>query len=491
MVTDLGAIEVQPTRCLHGLSPIESARLNMSNGRAWPRESVSAHVREGRSQTSFTSNGERAVERESGTAPLSAGSGVLSPIRNESVSRATTLRPDHGTAGPGSDHVIEGRLVEDGRPARIVIRDGIIAELSRPERQVGDTWIAPGWIDLQVNGFEGHDLNAEGADANVVAAMVRALWRWGVTAVCPTICTQSEERILASLGAIADACAVDPIVAASVVGIHVEGPHIAREDGPRGAHPLEHIRPPDLHEYRRWQEAARGRIKIVTLSPEYPEAVGYIREVTANGVVASIGHTAASGDQIRAAVDSGARWSTHLGNGAHAYVARHPNYIWDQLAEDRLSAGFVLDGHHLPPSVVRSVIRAKGVERSILVTDAVSVAGLPAGRYELSVGGQVELSPSGRLTLMGTPYLAGSTATLPICLGNAIRDAGVTLQDAVRMVTANPSRLLGLPIAQGHESVRVGVAATVTLFRVGREARDLEVQDTIVAGRSVYHASSL
>lgn len=403
---------------------------------------------------------------------------------------ATMLQSDHGLADPRHDRVIEGRLVEDGQPARIVLRDAIIAELIRPERPVGHAWIAPGWVDLQVNGFEGHDPNAEGADANVVAAMVRALWRWGVTAVCPTICTQSEERILASLGAIADACDVDPLVAASVIGIHVEGPHIAHEDGPRGAHPLEHIRPPDLREFRRWQEAARGRVKIVTLSPEYQEAVGYIRGITADGVIASIGHTAATGDQIRAAVDAGARWSTHLGNGAHALIRRHPNYIWDQLAEDRLSAGFIFDGHHLPPSVMRSVIRAKGVERSVLITDAVAVAGLPAGLYESSVGGQVELSPSGRLTLMGTPYLAGSVATLPVCLGNAIRHAGVNLHDAVRMVTANPSRLLGLPIAQGHESVRVGAEANLTVFRVSPETLDLEVQDTIVAGRTVYTASS-
>src|SRR5450756_1114943 len=158
--------------------------------------------------------------------------------------------------------------------------------------------------------------------------------------------------------------------------------------------------------------------------------------------VASIGHTNATGDQIRAAVDAGARWSTHLGNGAHAVIRRHPNYIWDQLAEDRLSAGFIFDGHHLPPAVMKTVLRAKGVERTVLVSDAVSIAGLPPGRYTLFDGGEVELLASGRLELAGTPFLAGAVTALPTCIANAVRYAGATLSEAIRLVTANPSRCL-------------------------------------------------
>ncbi len=386
--------------------------------------------------------------------------------------------------------VLEGRLIEDGGAVRLVVRDGVVAELERLERDsASDAWITPGWIDLQVNGFGGHDPNAAEVEAHDVVAMVRSLWRWGTAAVCPTICTQSEERILRSLRAVADACDVDPLVAASVVGIHVEGPHIAREDGPRGAHPLEHVRPPDVAEYRRWQEAAGGRIRIITVSPEYDESVAYVRAIVADGVVASVGHTAADGDQIRAAVDAGARWSTHLGNGAHALIPRHPNYIWDQLAEDRLSAGLIFDGHHLPPAVMKSMVRAKGVERTILVTDALALAGLPPGVYASAVGGDVELLPSGRVVLSGTPYLAGSAATLGICLGNAVRHAGVTIRDAVRMVTANPSRLLGLDIARGHESVRIGADANLSLFRQGPDSTDPTVVTTIVAGQLAWSAA--
>ncbi len=248
------------------------------------------------------------------------------------------------------------------------------------------------------------------------------------------------------------------------------------------------MRPPDVSEYRRWQEAAGGRIRIITLSPEYEEAVSYIQAIVADGVVASIGHTAANGDQIRAAVDAGARWSTHLANGAHDLVRRHPNYIWDQLAEDRLSAGFIFDGHHLPPEVMKTVLRAKGLERTVLVSDVVSMAGLPPGRYTAFDGAEVELLPNGRLELAGTPYLAGSAIALPTCIANAVRYAGATLPEAIRMVTANPSRLLGLPMSAGRESLRLGVAANLTMFRRSDATGDVGVVRTILGGVVVYEA---
>ncbi len=415
------------------------------------------------------------------------------------MSRQGSIRTDGSR-----DLVVEGRSVEDGRPVRLSIAAGQIARIERvapsdgaaasastaAEDDGSTSWISPGWLDLQVNGFEGHDPNAADAEAGTTSSMVRALWRHGVTGSCITICTESEEHIVHSLAAVAAACEADPLTAASVVGIHVEGPHIAREDGPRGAHPLRHVRPPDVAEYRRWQMAAGGRIRIVTLSPEYDESIGYIEVLVADGVIASIGHTAATSDQIRAAVDAGATWSTHLGNGAHATIRRHPNYIWDQLAEDRLRAGFIFDGQHLPPAVMKSVIRAKGVERSILVSDALFVAGLRPGVYQLPDGQPVELQPSGRLELQGTPLLAGAAVPLPVGVANAVRHAGVTLADACRMVSANPARLLGLPSRAGHESLRVGSAATLTVFRTAANGLDVDIRKTIVAGRVVHDADA-
>ena len=390
-----------------------------------------------------------------------------------------------GTADRGA-LTLDGRSTDDGATIRVTIAGGIVTGIEPDPSGSSPDWISPGWLDMQVNGFDGHDPNGNGAEPDATIEMVRALWRHGVTGVCPTICTESEDHIVAALQAIAAACEADSLVAASVIGIHVEGPHIAPEDGPRGAHPLRHVRPPDIAEYRRWQEAAGGRIRIVTLSPEYPGAAVYVRAVVADGVIASVGHTSAGSDQIKAVVDAGARWSTHLGNGAHAVLPRHPNYIWDQLAEDRLSAGFIFDGHHLPPAVMRTVVRAKGVERTILVSDAISVAGLAPGNYALPDGAAVTLLPSGRLELTGTPYLAGAATPLPVCVANAVRHAGLSFSDAIRTVTANPSRLLGLGSLAGHESIQVGARANLTVVRQDPETLDLLPRATVVDGTLVY-----
>jgi N-acetylglucosamine-6-phosphate deacetylase len=380
---------------------------------------------------------------------------------------------------------LEGRSVADDVPIRVTVEGGVIAAVDHVRAATAD-WISPGWLDLQVNGFAGHDPNAADATPSETIEMVRALWRHGITGLCPTICTESEEHILHCLRAIARACDSEALVAACVVGIHVEGPHISREDGPRGAHPLRHVRPPDLAEYRRWQDAAGGRIRIITVSPEYPEAVAYIRGIVADGVVASIGHTSADGDQIRAAVDAGATWSTHLGNGAHATIRRHPNYIWEQLAEDRLSGGFIFDGHHLPPSVMKTVVRAKGIERTVLVSDAVLAAGLEPGEYHLADGLPITLKASGRLEMTGTQYLAGAAAPLAVGVANAVRHAGLPIEDAVRAVTTNPSRLLGLGPLAGHEAIQVGARANLTLFHQDAETLDIRAVATIVDGVQVF-----
>jgi N-acetylglucosamine-6-phosphate deacetylase len=385
-----------------------------------------------------------------------------------------------------------GRDIDTGAPIRVAVADGSVSSIERPTQTAATdegTWVSPGWLDIQVNGFGGHDPNDAEAGAQATAGTVRALWPHGVTGTLITICTESESNIERALRAVAEACDADPLVAASVIGSHVEGPHISTEDGPRGAHPLKHVRRPDVAEFHRWQEAARGGIRMVTVAPELPGAVEYVRALVADGVVVSIGHTAADSDQIRAAVDAGATCSTHLGNGAHALIRRHPNYVWDQLAEDRLAAGFIFDGHHLPPAVMRTVVRAKGVERSILVSDAVSVAGQAPGRYRLFDGIEVELRPGGRLELAGTPLLAGATTALPTCVGNAIRHAGVSAREAVRMVTTNPSRLLGLGWAAGHERAQVGMAANLTLFRLSAADAAVEIVATVIDGRVVYQAS--
>ncbi len=379
---------------------------------------------------------------------------------------------------------IEGRLIETGDAVCLTVEGAAIAAMQSIEAR-SEAWIAPAFIDLQVNGYAGFDFNAADVTPETVAGIVRALWRRGVTAICPTVITQSEAAMCRSLSAIAAACDADPRIAHAVPCIHVEGPFISPEDGPRGAHPLPHVRPPDIAEYRRWQEASGGRVGIVTLAPEHPDAPAFIRAI-AGDVVVALGHTAADAAQIRAAVDAGARLSTHLGNGAHARITRHPNYIWEQLAEDRLTASLICDGHHLPPAVIKAMVRAKGPERTILVSDAVAVAGLPPGVYDAAVGGKVKLLPSGRLNLFGTPYLAGSVSALPEGIANAVRYAGVTLAEAVRFATANPARLLRLDGPRGRGAVRVGAMADLTLFRHDRADDTIAIMMTVTNGEVVY-----
>lgn len=347
----------------------------------------------------------------------------------------------------------------------------------------GDTptpglFLSPGWFDLQVNGFAGYDINSADVEPATVAGMVRRLWQEGVARCCPTIVTQSFEHIARCARAVALACEQDAQIAASVVGIHLEGPYISPLDGARGAHPREHIRPASWDEFARWQEAADGRIRLVSLAPETPGAFPFIRRLRQAGIVVGLAHTLATTDEIAAAVDAGATLSTHLGNGSPAMLPRHPNMIWDQLAEDRLWASAIFDGHHLPASVMKVIARAKGVARTILVSDAVALARMPPGIYETAVGGKVELHPNGRLSVFGAPYLAGSASSLKDCVENAVRHAGCSLAQAAQMAAVNPARLL-------HQVSDTSITSA-TLFRWDERACRADILATIVDGAVLY-----
>src|SRR5207244_2868134 len=197
---------------------------------------------------------------------------------------------------------------------------------------------------------------------------------------------------------------------------HVEGPHISPEDGPRGAHPKQWVRPPDFAEFERWQDAAQGHVRVVTLAPEWPGATRYIEQITELGVVAAIGHTRATAQQLRDAVSAGATLSTHLGNGAGS-TTRTEDFIAAQLAAPRLAASFIVDYHHLPDDFLRRALEIKGLDRSILVTDAVAPALCSPGPYLLgSVA--VELKEDDRVTLRGGERLAGSSLRMDRAIGN-------------------------------------------------------------------------
>lgn len=310
-------------------------------------------------------------------------------------------------------------------------------------RDESGMYAAPGFIDLQVNGFAGVDYNCPTTPHEEIARSLRALFATGVTRFYPTVITGSPSDMEAALRNLADARERVPDGEA-IDGFHVEGPHICPDDGPRGAHPRQWVRPPDFDEFRRWQDAARGRLRIVTLSPEWPDAPRYIERVADSGVVVSIGHTNAATAQLADAVSAGATFSTHLGNGSHAVLRRHPNYIWDQLADDRLTAGFIADGIHVDANFLKVALRAKTLDRAVLVTDASAPAGAEPGRYRLGEQ-EVDHTPDGRVVLAGTDRLAGSALTMDRGVENLMRLAGLSIEDAVRLATVNPARAGRVP----------------------------------------------
>jgi N-acetylglucosamine-6-phosphate deacetylase len=372
-----------------------------------------------------------------------------------------------------------GRDPFSGRPLAVTVADGRIAEL-RPGPGQTAGYLAPGLVDLQVNGYAGHDLNAADSTPETVIAVAHALRAQGVTTFAPTLITAGHERIASALRAIAEARRADPVVRHSIVYAHLEGPHLSDQDGPRGAHDGAQIRPPSLPEFADWQAASDGLVGMVTLSPHFEDAADHTRELARQGVHVAIGHTHATPAQITAVVDAGARLSTHLGNGAHAMLPRHPNYLWTQLADDRLTAGFIADGHHLPADTLTAMIRAKGLGRSLLVSDAVALAGMPPGRYQTPVGGAVELSPEGRLVQSGTPYLAGAARGLADGVAYAVGAARLGLGDALRLATTQPGRFAG-----GRGVFTVGAPADLVQFDWSPGDPTLRMTRVVVRGQDV------
>lgn len=292
----------------------------------------------------------------------------------------------------------------------------------------------PGFFDLQVNGFAGVDFNDPRCTADDLGRAIEEQRATGVTRFLPTLITSAWEPFAQCARTLA-ACR-HPAVA----GIHMEGPYIA--PAARGAHPQEHIIPASIDDFRRRQDVAGGRIVLVTLAPEVPGALALVEHLAGQGIRVAIGHSAATPAQIREAVRAGATMSTHLGNGCARDLPRHPNLLWEQLAADELCAGLIVDGHHLPPAVVKTMVRAKTPARTILVTDAVAPAGCRPGPY--TIGGlDVELGADGRVQLRGTSTLAGAALRLDVAVANTARFSGLPLEDVLPMASTLPASYIG------------------------------------------------
>jgi N-acetylglucosamine-6-phosphate deacetylase len=357
---------------------------------------------------------------------------------------------------------IHARHYATGQPIELLCEHGRIAAITTPASAHPDLvagWVAPALFDMQINGCEGVSFNSSELTEEMVAWVAAACRRHGIGGFCPTLVTNSFAALAHGLVTLRQACENNPDLDRLLPAFHLEGPYISPEDGPRGAHPLEHVRPPDWQEFCRLQEAAGGKIRLVTLAPEHDNALSFIERLVRSGVVVALGHTAARPSRIREAIAAGARLSTHLGNGSHALLPRHDNYLWEQLAADELWASLICDGHHLPAAVVRCMVRVKTPARIILTCDASSLAGMPPGKYR-EWDQDFEVLPEGKIIVSGTNYLAGSGAFTDQCISNVIHFAGVSLGEAVDMAGKRPRELLGLPL----RTLDLGAAAELVLF---------------------------
>ncbi|HBL73599.1 MAG TPA: N-acetylglucosamine-6-phosphate deacetylase [Prolixibacteraceae bacterium] len=375
---------------------------------------------------------------------------------------------------------IEGLLYSDGQPVSIQIINGKIFGIRHlpDDADIPRVYIAPGLIDLQVNGYMGIDFCDPALTAEDVRKVVKALWKEGVTTFFPTLTTNADDLLKRNFGVLAETLN-DPEMTGSIPGFHLEGPYISPVQGYRGDHPEKHIRKPDRQEFEKYQQAARGAIKLITVAPEIEGAIPFIAQCAKAGVVVALGHHNASAEIVKEAVDAGASMSTHLGNGCANEINRHHNPIWPQLADDRLMPSIIVDGYHLTWEEVQTFYKVKGPDRIILVSDVVDLAGLPPGEYK-----------KGDVTLLLTPevvkypaenVLSGAASPIRLCVGNIMKFTGCNLNDAIRMASTNPAKAVGL---DNVGEIGLGKKADLIVFTIDRE--HLQIQKTIVCGKIVY-----
>jgi N-acetylglucosamine-6-phosphate deacetylase len=348
-------------------------------------------------------------------------------------------------------------VIEDGRIASITSRSA--SEIPFPAQVLdfpGAT-LAPAFLDVHIHGAAGHDIMEATPEAlNAIGAFLAS---HGTGSFLPTTVTAPLDatlRALSGLAKLLDAPAADGH--ARPLGIHLEGPFLSQLK--RGVHPLEHLLTPDIAVFDRLFEAAEGHVRLMTLAPEMPGAVELATHATARGVRISVGHSNATAAETRAGIAAGAVSATHTFNAMRALDHREPGILGTVLTDDSLFAELVCDGIHVAPEMVKLWWRAKGPERAILMTDALSAAGMPDGHYLL--GGFAFEVAGGRA--MANGVLAGSVLTLDRALANLIAFTGAPLAQALRLVTTNPASMTGLgdqagSLAQGQPANLVAVDA--------------------------------
>ncbi len=376
--------------------------------------------------------------------------------------------------------------VEEIRNPLLVVEDGLIAEVtSRAGRDLpgnaslvdfGDAVLAPGFFDIHMHGGAGLDVMR--AAQSELPRLGKFLATHGVTGYFPTTVAAPLDATCAALDRLADAIEAAPAstltngdaVQARPLGIHLEGPFLSHKR--RGVHPPENLVTPTIAVFDRLWQAARGHVRMMTIAPEVPGAMEVIVEAARRNVCVSIGHSDAEMPIAQEAVKAGARHATHTFNAMRPLDHRDPGIVGEVLTDDGLTADIIVDGIHVAPPVVKLFLRAKGIERAVLITDAISATGMPDGRYQL---GPIEVDvKDGKCTYGGS--LAGSVLTMDRAVHNVTQFAGWSLQDAVRAATLNPARTVGMAGARGV--LAAGAEADfIVLSPAG------EVLRTIVAGR--------
>lgn len=349
---------------------------------------------------------------------------------------------------PEQGLLIRGQLGGNAKAVDIRLHNGKVVTLQRashgiPDLGSEDHIIAPTLFDIQVNGGFGIDLQAPDLATEQIYSLNDALVRQGVLQWIPTLVTDSVEALEHKCRVLAEAMA-DPLLAQHILGIHLEGPFISPDDGPRGAHPAPHVILPSVSAFNRLYRAANKKIACITLAPELPGALTLIRAASRHGVVVALGHHAAEAYHIEAAVRAGALLCTHLGNGVATMIHRHQNIFWPQLAEDRLYASIIADLEHVPPSALQVFVRAKEPQRIILTSDSVFLAGMKPGHYQM-FGAEVEMKQNGRVCLAGTELLAGSSLMLLQGVWNMCQHTNLTLEQAFAAASSTPRRLFNVP----------------------------------------------
>ena len=384
-----------------------------------------------------------------------------------------------------AQETIKGLYYFDHSPISIEISEGKITQITRLDKLpegFPEVYLAPGFFDNQVNGFADVTFALGGGELTLdgVKRATKELWKYGVTSYMPTLTTNTRELFFKNLS-ILNNSKNDKSLQGSIVGFHLEGPYINPEDGYRGAHPKEHVRLPDWDEFMEFQEAAGNNIIQITVAPEIEGGLDFISKCSKNGIIVALGHHNAPAKTVTAAIDRGAKISTHLGNGAAGTVNRHLNPFWSQLADDRLGISIICDGFHLPPEVISVFYKTKGKEKIILTSDVTSYGSLPPGNYRTGEGHSIQITSEGKLWNNDQGGLYGSASAITKGVGHIMKATGCSLADAVQMASTNPARLYGL---NDRGTLELGKRADLILFTL--DSFKVNIQKTWVNGELVY-----